>query len=149
MVYDGGGDAEWARIAGRQNTYWKPKEFEAALWNRANYGRFVFVDEAPILYNMTRRREEFERITFLGSAGRQYGFNCYFIAQGPTMLDKMVRLNCIRAIVFRQASEDDAKMIARKYGGGKELIRKIMDLKPLHYFELRSGVHVPKVLKAA
>lgn len=144
LVHSGTGDTDWPGREIPRDRNWPLTQiffdaasFEEALANPDNYGSFVMVDEASVLFKQQATSAAgFPMIYNLGQMGRHYGYTCMFATQFPTALAHNVRVNCQRRYVFRLGSEDYATMVCKDAGISKQWASVIVTLPKLHFLEL-------------
>lgn len=93
----------------------------ARLKGDAEHPTFVFVDEAPELFNHSATPN-----FWIARRGRHRGIYLRTIAQRPTMIHPHVRTQHSRLFLFRVAP-DDAKEIAADFGHGPKSVADELD----------------------
>lgn len=145
MTFDPLADLDWRRFG---PVYHDADAFERALADPANRGRFVFIDEATALFDETRRSSSYPRINRLAMMGRHSGFTLYCASQYPEGIDRRFRVNLLRGYAFKLGDVKAAETVARDYGHGKDVARRILELERFHYLEFRPG-QAPVMRKTA
>lgn len=129
LVFSGNGDPDWPGC----EVHYTADSFEKALKKRENFGAFVVVDEATVLYKSSKYSTH-PTIYMLGQMGRHSGYRCYFLTQFPTALQHNVRVNCSDVRVFRLASKKQAQMLVDDWGFSEDIPAKVVRLEKLHFY---------------
>jgi hypothetical protein len=138
LVWTGVADLDWP--AGCRVTM-EVDELEEWLKDKSNYGSFVFLDEAAILYDEATRKNH-PTVHGLFMRGRHKGYTCYIATQYPTSIPRRNRINCAECYTFRLGDEESAKQVWGDYNRlsieGKPLWQIIMQLPQLQCLHIIS-----------
>ena len=145
IVYGPIGDDGWPADALR---FRDPKDLDNALLDPANWGAYIFIDEAKRLYNTKGLKE----VPYMLSDGRHKGFTVMIAAQRPYYIPPDDRGNLKRVYCFRLQTKYDRHNVGEDFGeikaDGVPLSEAINQLGKYEYFLLTNEAGgFPKALK--
>lgn len=146
LVYTGTGDISFPK--GCKLTM-DPDELEEWLKDPANYGAFIMLDEAAVLYDEVRSARKHPAVHGLFMRGRHKGYTCYIATQYPTSIPRRNRVNCSECFCFKLGDEESAKLVWMDYGrpdfGGRPAWETIMQQKPYEFLHIISPDHIEQI----